>query len=111
MSRVTDSRKRYVFVCVGCDCLDQGRKDQTTCSAACRVRVHRHPERMQELRTYAEQTNITVAGIQQATAIDRLRPDLADQIMARTLTTAGAQAEMDRSFWELVQQARTVGAA
>jgi hypothetical protein len=105
MSRVTDRAKCYVYVCLGCDCLDQGRKDQTTCSAACRVRVHRHPEQMQRLRAVAVQMDITVALIQQAAAIRRLRPDLADPLRAGTLTIAGAQPEMHRAFWALVWKA------
>ncbi len=40
---VTVSSKRYIAVCRGCDLMfETSRKDQLTCSDACRVKAHRN---------------------------------------------------------------------
>jgi hypothetical protein len=87
MSAVTHSRKRYVFVCVACRGLaDATRNDRLTCSPACRVRLHRHPELLASVRRAAEQCHVAIASILQGAAIDRLRPDLGNAILAGTHT-------------------------
>jgi hypothetical protein len=92
---VTRTRKRYVFLCLGCDFLaDSTRSDALTCSPACRVRVHRHPEGQARLRKDAEAFGITPASILQAAAIYVLRPDLGDAVLAGTRTLADIEPEI-----------------
>lgn len=101
---VTHQAKRYVFVCLGCDGLaDAERKDQITCSPACRSRVHRAPEQRQRLAAIAEQWEITIAGILQAAALDRLRPDLGEAVLAGRLTMAAIRGDV----WTAYMAART----
>jgi hypothetical protein len=92
--RVTHSRKRYVFVCAACGCLDEGRRDQITCSTRCRVKLHRHPELLAATRQAAEAFDVTVAATLQARAVHLLRPDLASQIEAGKATFDSINAEM-----------------
>lgn len=108
-SRVTHSRKRYrcprVFVCVGCDrlaCSD--RSHAITCSPACRVRVHRHPDALRRLEALAAPVHITVMDIQDADAVRRLRPDLGARIASGEVEIDDVRQEVWRAFWELLQQ-------
>src|SRR5688500_738605 len=105
-------RKRYISVCAGCDLLfDTGRADPLTCSRACRVRAHRNG-RLKKSREAAQVLALTdartgkpkAAPVLQAAAIQRLRPDLADQIMAGTMTIYQAMPEACKAFDELVLQ-------
>jgi hypothetical protein len=80
------------------------RRDAITCSPACRVRVHRNPSLIAQLKKDAEHDNITVASILQAAAIERLRPDLGPQIMAGSITWADAQCEMARAMSALLRR-------
>jgi hypothetical protein len=114
MSAVTHSRKCYrpvVFVCAACDGLADGRRDQTTCSSACRVRLHRHPEQMQRLREDAERAHITPAMILQGAACYRLRPDLADDVLVGTRTLADIAPEIWRAYWAAVCAAAGIAKA
>lgn len=93
MRGVTVNDKCYV--CVGCGLLAlTQRSDTLTCSPACRVRLHRHPELIAELKADAERYDVSVASILQAAAIDRLRPDLGDEILAGRRTIADVQGEV-----------------
>ncbi len=106
---VTLNHKRYIFVCCGCDLLaESSRSDALTCSGACRVRAHRSGIK-KELRNLARMVGLVsddgkllVAGIKQAEAIKRLRPDLYVDLEAGTLTLTQAQPEMYRSYIELL---------
>ena len=108
---VTLRRKCYVSVCLGCDGLfTTARADTLTCSPACRVRVHRHPEALASLRTTAKRLDITAASILRAAAIDRVRPDLVAAIRAGSLTLDDAQPEVWRAFWDRLCAATREGA-
>lgn len=96
------SSKCYVYVCVGCDLLNMSeRSDALTCSTKCRVRAHRNVS-MQVLRALASRLDITPASIQQAAAVQRLRPDLADQVAAGKVTFDGVRGEVWAAFWSLL---------
>ncbi len=106
---VTLNNKCYIFVCCGCGLLDvSSRNDALTCSTACRVRAHRSGlikslrKLAHDMDLYNDDDKLFVAGIKQAEAIKRLRPDLFADIEAGTLTIKQAQPEMYRSFMELV---------
>lgn len=108
-SRVTHSRKRYrcprVFVCAGCDrlaCSD--RSHAITCSPACRVRVHRHPDALRRLEALAAPVHITVMDIQDAAAVKRLRPDLSARIASGEVEIDDVRQDVWGAFWELLQQ-------
>lgn len=99
---VTYSRKRYVFVCAGCGLLaDSVRRDQMTCSTACRVRAHRNGT-LQRWKDIAASQGIPPAMIGQAQAIGRLRPDLEQQCKEGTLTIDEAQPDMLQAFNKLL---------
>jgi hypothetical protein len=71
----------YVYVCVGCDLLDEKtRADQLTCSTACRVRAHRNGS-LEALRAQAKTLQIAPRLLVDSAAVWRLVPDLAEQIM------------------------------
>jgi hypothetical protein len=83
VSAVTDTPIRYeqVFVCLGCDLLAMSpRADATTCSNACRVRVHRRRDELADWYASLKAMKVRVALVQQCQAISRLRPDLMPQI-------------------------------
>jgi hypothetical protein len=74
---ITLSSKRYILVCAGCDLLfDATRRDQITCSGACRVKAHRNGE-IKRLKVIAKHYDIKVSHFLQARAIKRLCPELA----------------------------------
>ena len=99
----TYSRKRYVSGCPGCDGLfESARADQVACSPACRVRIHRQPGLVAELRALAAAMRITVALGQQGAALLRLCPELEAPIMAGTLTIEDAQPQVLAAFNKLV---------
>lgn len=102
---VTPSRKCYVFQCAACDGLsDTSRADTVTCSPACRVALHRHPQRLAHLQAVARASDVTVAAILRCAAVRLLCPELVNPIMAGTLTIAEAQPEVRRAYWALLQQ-------
>jgi hypothetical protein len=93
-----------VFVCAGCGLLDiSERRDSLTCSTKCRVRAHRNGS-LETLRAIARGMHIHPAMIAQAKAIQTLRPDIADQVMAGKLSMTEAQALIWPAFWALVDQ-------
>lgn len=109
MSAVTDRVKCYVSVCVGCDLLFQAdRKDQLTCSPACRVRAHRNGS-LKTLRTLALAWDIEPAGIQHAQAIRRLCPALERDIVSRAKTIAQCQPEVTRAFVATLMSRKEAG--
>ncbi len=96
---VTLRSKRYVFVCGGCGLLaDTQRRDQLTCSPTCRVRFHRNRDRVGQLRRDADRYHVSVGSILQCAAIDVLRPDLGNQILAGTLTIDEAMPDVLVAF-------------
>lgn len=82
---VTFPAKRYVFVCLGCGGLsDSDRKDQMTCSTACRVRAHRTGE-TKRTREAAQNVDVPVATMLRAGALSKLCPALGDRVAAGEL--------------------------
>jgi hypothetical protein len=109
MQAETVSRKRFnrVFVCAACDKLSTSeRSHTTTCSPACRTRLHRDPDRMRLTEAICKAYQITVASVLEARAIDILRPDLAKRVMAGELTLEQCRPEVWPTFWSLVKEAR-----
>lgn len=101
---VTPKPKCYVYVCAGCDLFDVSeRSDARTCSTKCRVRAHRNGS-LQTLRALADRMDIPAALIQQAVAVQRLRPDLFDQVGAGKVTFDDISAEVWAAFWALLMQ-------
>jgi hypothetical protein len=93
-----------VFVCAGCGLLEvSSRRNACTCSPACRVRAQRNGY-WRIIKTIKAMLgdDVTAAGIQQATAIKLLCPELMPQIMAGTLTLEDAQPEAYREFIRLL---------
>lgn len=108
-SRVTHSRKRYgcprVFVCIGCDGLACSARSHTiTCSPACRVRIHRHPDELRRLEALAASTGTTVMDLQDAAAMQRLRPVLTARVASGEVEMDDARPDVWAAFWELLQQ-------
>lgn len=106
---VTDCEKRYVFACAACGRLDEGRRDQLTCSTACRVWLHRHPAILVRLRAVARHCDVPVSGLLHAHAIVALCPELEAPIMARTLTMADAQPLVLAALGRRAMQAAALG--
>lgn len=104
MSAVTLKSKCYVFVCAGCDLLAvSDRSDALTCSTQCRVRAHRNGS-LKALRDLAAGPafRIPPALIQQTAAVQRLRPDMADRILAGTMDIDDTRPEVWSAFWSLL---------
>lgn len=106
MMAVTHRRKRYIFVCAGCGLLtESGRRDTISCSPACRVRLHRQPDLLLPLTQGAENFHITVGSILRAAAVSRLRPDLADAVLAGTASLDSVMPDVVNAFDLLVWKA------
>ncbi len=104
MNAVTLSFKCYVYVCVGCNLMASSeRSDVLTCCTRCRVRAHRNGS-MKALRELAARPMFRVhpATIQQCAAVQRLRPDLADKLLAGTVELDDIRDEISSAFWSLV---------
>jgi hypothetical protein len=100
-----ETLREYIYVCAGCGLLDAAtRRDQMTCSGACRVRAHRSGE-LRRLREDAKEGEIRPAGILQAAAVARLAPELGDRIMQGELSLDEAQRLMLPAFRALVARA------
>ena len=68
-----DKRSPRVFACANCEVLSETARDHTiTCSNACRVALHRHPERLAHWQKFAELGDVTVQDILDANAAQRL---------------------------------------
>lgn len=105
MNAVTLERNCYIYVCAGCDLLNESeRSDTMTCSGQCRVRAHRNGS-LKTLRDIAKASDIKPASILHAMAISRLRPDLEKLVMAGTMTIADTMPELRKEFWSLVMKA------
>ena len=111
---VTGTRKRYgyVFVCLGCDLLSESsRADATTCSPACRVRVHRHPELRDSMAEGARQASkssghkITLASIMQTEAARRLCPEFVPALRAGDLRVEDIRGNIATAFWQRATKA------
>jgi hypothetical protein len=97
-----ETLRRHLFVCAGCGCIDiADRRDQLTCSTACRVRAHRNGT-LRRLREDARQMDIRPAGILQAAALDRIDPAVSDRIMRREIDADEAQRLVWPTFWRRV---------
>jgi hypothetical protein len=115
MNSVTLSDKRnweWVFTCAGCDLLASSeRSDTLTCSPACRVRAHRNGS-IKSLAAVCEWLPLRdrrtgkpdVARFLHTAAVIRLRPDLAQQISAGTLTLDQAMPETYRAFLDFMRK-------
>ncbi len=105
---VTDTRKRYrkgprAFVCIACDKLAESHRGHAvTCSPACRVWIHRHPERLASLRATCEALKVEPGMVQECAAAGRLRPDLSALIGAGELSVHDVRADVHREFLRLV---------
>lgn len=107
---VTYSRKRYIAVCAGCDLLFEAeRRDQLTCSPACRVRAHRSGE-LKRRTAIAASLRIPVAMMGHAQALTRLRPDLEPRIMSGDATYDEMQPEVCEAFWQAAWEAARAAA-
>jgi len=101
---VTLQTKRYIFVCIGCEKLtESARRDQLTCSPACRVRAHRSGAATKR-KSAAEMWDVRPAMLGHAAALRRLRPDLSDKIMSRELTIFDAMPMVVAAFDDLVRK-------
>jgi hypothetical protein len=93
--------KRYIFACAACGGLaPSNRRDSITCSGACRVYLHRHPEVLAHLRAIATRFETSVATVLRARAIGLLRPDLSEQVSAGTVTIETAQPAVWTAYWD-----------
>lgn len=99
---VTHSPKCYVSVCVGCDLLFQtSRKDQLTCSTACRVRAHRNGS-VEALRVVAMKMKIPPALLQRCKAVDRLLPHETTRLIAGEVEVDDLQERVGSAFFRLL---------
>jgi hypothetical protein len=107
MAAVTDSGKRYTFVCVACSLLAQAsRMHAFICSGACRVRWHRAAHRQSVMKEYADRDAEPWA-VAQEEALRRLRPDLMPRLESKRgrayfKELAALQPEVSRAFDDLV---------
>ena len=103
---VTLKPKCYVFVCAGCDLLEQSqRNDALTCSPACRVRAHRSGV-LRKLRDTAKSIHVPPAMLLQAAAIKRLSPETAAAVASGAIELDEAQRRIWPIFWDLLVKAR-----
>jgi hypothetical protein len=95
----------WIYVCAGCDLLDEAeRRDQVTCSPACRVRAHRSGK-LRRLRALAASLEITAASILQAAAVDRLDPTVGARVLQGEVTLIEAQRLVRPAFIAMVDAA------
>lgn len=109
--RVTHSRKRYrcgrVFVCLGCDGLaTSARSHAITCSPACRVRVHRHPEKLRFLEAEARKIKVTVPFMLDMEAALLLLPDVEPAIALGEVELNDLRVEIWREYWRQLRATR-----
>jgi len=97
--RETYSEKCYIMVCDCCGLMfETQRKDQLTCSTACRVKAHRNGS-LKALRKLAESFDLEPTQILQAAAIDKL--GLGDLAMRGDLKLNG-DPRVSKAFNKLV---------
>jgi len=96
---VTVSSKRYIAVCRGCDLMfETSRKDQLTCSDACRVKAHRNGS-LKALRDFCKAFDIEPHMLVQADAAKRL--GLNDKVMSREIELDG-NPQIVRAFYKRI---------
>jgi len=104
MTAVTLSSKCYVTVCVGCGLLhDVSRRDQLTCSPACRVRAHRDGS-LKRLRRVAAEFKTSPELMQFASATELLRPDLAPAIMSGERNYEDIMPDLHSAYMALIMR-------
>jgi hypothetical protein len=100
-----ETLREYIYVCAGCDLLALAtRRDQLTCSTACRVRANRSGD-LPRLRAEAERDGCSPASILQAAAVCRLAPDAVDDVLRGRLSPDEAQRQARAAFFALVARA------
>jgi len=110
MPAVTVPAKRYtrsprVFVCAACNCLAESSHPRAlTCSGACRVRLHRHPELAEAVRQRCANLDVDLALVLEAEAVRRLRPDLAELVAAGTMPAQATRAAVYSAYMQLVMR-------
>lgn len=109
---VTYSEKCYVMTCAGCGGMFEAeRKDQLTCSPACRVKAHRNGS-SKALRVLAESFDLKPSQILQAAAIDKL--GFQDLAMRGDIKLDG-DPRVTKAFnalvWSIVKSSKTGGAS
>lgn len=111
---VTDEPNRNIIsYCPCCETLyEASRRDQLTCSPACRVRAHRTGS-LDELRRIAKTLHIHPALILRAHAVEMLRPDLAQRMAAGEVDHEDILDELEAAFSARAMQAArlSMGAA
>ena len=98
----TLSGKRYVMKCLVCDMLyDADRIDSTTCSPACRTKLHRKPEIKQKAKAITED-KFGIGEILNSSAIQDLCPDVSSKVMAGEMTMKEANRQAVIKFNQLI---------
>ncbi|WP_155927141.1 hypothetical protein [Mesorhizobium sp. L2C085B000] len=104
-SHVTYSSKCYVTVCVGCDDMFQtSRRDQMTCTGACRVRAHRNGS-MTRRKAVCAITKAEPVTLGWAMALSRLCPHLEPAMLAGELEFEDIMPDLNRAFVARVYEA------
>ena len=97
--------KRYIIACASCELLTEvSRTDALTCSLRCRVRLHRHPELLDARRKIAKRSEISVFSILESSAVQILRPDFTDLLIAGKVTFDEIRGEVVAAFWDVVKK-------
>lgn len=88
-----------VFVCAYCGCLSCTSRSHTiTCGNACRVALHRHPEKLDHLQRCADAVEVPVQSILDARAATELVPDVCDEIMNGTESLDSARNQIYQAY-------------
>jgi len=95
-----------MFICAACGKVTRGkRRHAITCGAACRVRLHRHPELREHLASDSRLTGLSVADLLERRAFKAAYPDLAERIGANEINIEAARLEaFKRSLHDLYQR-------
>ncbi|AWC25475.1 hypothetical protein CO731_04972 [Aminobacter sp. MSH1] len=103
---VTDEPNRYIIsYCPMCETVyEASRRDQLTCSPACRVKAHR-TGRLDELKRVAKFLDIHPSLALRAQATEILRPDLGRKIAAGEIDYDDILSEMDAAYNARAMQA------
>jgi hypothetical protein len=103
---VTDEPNRYIIsYCPCCETVyEASRRDQLTCSPACRVKAHR-TGRLNELKRVSKFLDIHPSLALRSQAVEILRPDLAQRIAAGEIDHDDIGPEMEAAFNARVMQA------
>lgn len=86
-----------MFACAACGKIMRGKRSQAiTCSDACRVRFHRHPELRASLETASRALGLSVACLLERRALATAHPDLAERIDAGEISIGAVRVEAER---------------